>query len=55
MYGMDNFKAQSTDWVRVTLFQGAPRITELCSDTSDDWVWPQQPKGTNEDLEKEPV
>ena len=55
MYGMDNFKAQSTDWVRVTLFQGAPRITELCSDTSDDWVWPQQPKRANESLEKEPV
>ncbi|HJP16949.1 MAG TPA: hypothetical protein QF762_08280 [Acidimicrobiales bacterium] len=44
MYGMDNFKAQSTDWLRVTLFQGAPRIAELCPDTSDRWVWPQQPQ-----------
>jgi hypothetical protein len=28
-YGMDNFKPKSTDWLRVTLFQGAPRIGDL--------------------------
>ncbi len=50
MYGMDNFKAQSTDWLRVTLFQGAPRIAELNADTSDDWVWPQQPKREREKI-----
>ena len=26
MYGMDEFKPKSTDWLRVTLFQGAPRL-----------------------------
>ena len=28
-YGMDNFKPKSTDWLRVTLFQGAPRLGDL--------------------------
>ena len=30
-YGMDNFKPKSTDWLRVTLFQGAPRVAELAA------------------------
>lgn len=49
MYGMDNFKPKSTDWLRVTLFQGAPRLADL-ADTStasnsmtDDWVLPARP------------
>ena len=28
-YGMDNFKPKSTDWLRVTLYQGAPRVGAL--------------------------
>ena len=43
MYGMDNFSPKSTDWLRVTLFQGAPRIDDLSPTTTDDWVWPQRP------------
>ena len=43
MYGMDNFKPKSTDWLRVTLYQGAPRITDLASDMGDDWVLPRRP------------
>ncbi len=43
MYGMDNFSPKSTDWLRVTLFQGAPRIDDLGPDTTDDWVWPPRP------------
>ena len=43
MYGMDNFKPKSTDWLRVTLFQGAPRISDLDAGTSDDWVLPARP------------
>ena len=44
MYGMDNFKPKSTDWLRVTLFQGAPRMSDLGIDTSDDWVMPPRPR-----------
>ena len=40
IYGMDNFKPKSTDWLRVTLFQGAPRLSGLGIDTGDDWVLP---------------
>ena len=45
MYGMDNFKPKSTDWLRVTLFQGAPRLGDLGLDTADDWVLPARPGG----------
>ena len=44
MYGMDNFKPKSTDWLRVTLFQGAPRMSDLRAGTSDDWVLPPRPE-----------
>ena len=42
-YGMDEFKPKSTDWLRVTLFQGAPRLSELGPNTTDDWVLPVRP------------
>ncbi|MDP6285586.1 MAG: hypothetical protein QF585_04705 [Acidimicrobiales bacterium] len=45
MYGMDNFAPQSTDWLRVTLFQGAPRVSEIGSKDSDKWILPRQPGG----------
>ena len=45
MYGMDNFSPQSTDWLRVTLFQGAPRVSEIGSNDKDDWILPKQPGG----------
>ena len=43
MYGLDNFAPKSTDWLRVTLFQGAPRIGELTTSATDEWVWPTAP------------
>ncbi len=43
MYGMDNFKPKSTDWLRVTLFQGAPRISDLAAGFDDEWVLPPMP------------
>ncbi|MEM9202808.1 MAG: hypothetical protein AAGC53_14175 [Actinomycetota bacterium] len=43
MYGMDNYKPKSTDWLRVTLFQGAPRADELSSTAVDDWFFPVRP------------
>ena len=45
MYGMDNFSPQSTDWLRVTLFQGAPRVSEIGSNIVDKWILPKQPGG----------
>jgi len=49
MYGMDNFTPQSTDWLRVTLFQGAPRLTDLSTGLTDQWVWPPCPSGETND------
>ena len=45
MYGMDNFKPKSTDWLRVTLFQGAPRLADLGNDAAmiDQWAMPARP------------
>lgn len=43
MYGMDNFKPKSTDWLRVTLFQGAPRLADLAAEPHDGWVLPARP------------
>lgn len=45
-YGMDNWKPKSTDWLRVTLFQGAPRFGDIGPGTGvfvDDWVLPPLP------------
>lgn len=44
-YGMDNFKPKSTDWLRVTLFQGAPRLRDLVrnNDFDDGWMMPPLP------------
>ena len=40
VYGMENFVPQSTDWLRVTLFVGAPRIDDLAAGTADDdWIF----------------
>lgn len=50
MYGMDNFSPKSTDWLRVTLNQGAPRaqLTPIdhASALADDWIWPARPDVT---------
>lgn len=44
VYGMENFVPQSTDWLRVTLFCGAPRLADLAGGTADDdWIFPQVP------------
>ncbi len=45
-YGMDNWKPKSTDWLRVTLFQGAPRFGDIgpgAEEFVDDWVLPPLP------------
>ena len=45
-YGMNNFSPQSTDWVRVTLFSGAPRVAEVMNGQyDDDWLFPLAPEG----------
>lgn len=48
MYGMDNFKPKSTDWLRVTLFQGAPRLCDLGSAMTDAWAFPSQPSNPSQ-------
>lgn len=49
VYGMDNYNPQSTDWLRVTLFSGAPRIADLDEGTADDdWCFTPRPSATDE-------
>ena len=43
VYGMDNFCPQSTDWVRVTLFGGAPRASDVAAGLDDDWLFAPKP------------
>lgn len=44
VYGMDNFNPQSTDWLRVTLLSGAPRVSDLADGTADDdWIFTPRP------------
>lgn len=46
VYGMDNFSPQSTDWLRVTLFSGAPRASDLDAGVADDdWLFTPKPEG----------
>ena len=46
VYGMENYTPQSTDWLRVTLIAGAPRIADLANGTMDDaWIFTRRPQG----------
>ncbi|MGO4806857.1 hypothetical protein AB4089_17225 [Arthrobacter sp. 2MCAF15] len=48
-YGMNNFSPQSTDWLRVTLFSGAPRAVDINHGTDDDdWLFPTAPQGAEQ-------
>lgn len=49
VYGMDNFNPQSTDWLRVTLFSGAPRTADLAHGAADDdWCFVPRPAAVDE-------
>lgn len=43
VYGMENFSPQSTDWLRVTLFSGAPRAADIAAHVDDDWCFIAKP------------
>lgn len=44
VYGMENFVPQSTDWLRVTLFVGAPRVSDVTQGSADDdWIFVSAP------------
>ncbi|MET3164900.1 UNVERIFIED_ORG: hypothetical protein ABIB19_003331 [Arthrobacter sp. UYEF10] len=45
VYGMENYTPQSTDWLRVTLMTGAPRIADVASgDADDSWMFTRRPR-----------
>ncbi len=51
VYGMENFVPQSTDWLRVTLYVGAPRISDLAAGAADDdWIFVCPPSEGGADL-----
>lgn len=46
VYGVDNYSPQSTDWLRVTLFSGAPRAADIATGVNDDdWLFTRKPEG----------
>lgn len=45
VYGMENFSPMSTDWLRVTLFGGAPRADQVEDGLDDDWLFSLKPDG----------
>lgn len=45
LYGMENYNPQSTDWLRVTLFEGAPTVADLHAGSNiDDWLFLPRPE-----------
>ncbi|MFF3494564.1 hypothetical protein ACFYWS_24790 [Streptomyces sp. NPDC002795] len=44
LYGMDNYSPQSTDWLRVTLFCGAPRPSDIAAGREHDWLFARKPR-----------
>lgn len=45
LYGMENFNPQSTDWLRVTLYGGAPTVSDVNSSGQvDDWLFAPRPE-----------
>lgn len=44
VYGMENYTPQSTDWLRVTMLSGGPRIADLKDGSiTDDWLFTPRP------------
>ncbi len=43
VYGMDHFSPMSTDWLRVTLNSGAPRVADVAEGLDDDWLFAPGP------------
>ena len=45
IYGMENFNPQSTDWLRVTLYSGAPTVADVQEGLEvDDWLFLPRPE-----------
>jgi hypothetical protein len=45
LYGMENYNPQSTDWLRVTLFGGAPTVADIHAGAQvDDWLFLPRPQ-----------
>ena len=44
-YGMENYNPQSTDWLRVTLYSGAPTVSDVLEGVDvDDWLFLPRPE-----------
>lgn len=49
MYGMENYSPKSLDWLRVILFQGAPRADDAAAGIEGDWIFPPKPRSGEEE------
>ena len=43
-YGMESYNPQSTDWLRVVLYSGAPRTDDVAAGIDDDWMFNCKPE-----------
>ncbi|MEM9776919.1 MAG: hypothetical protein AAF902_20240, partial [Chloroflexota bacterium] len=43
-FGASKFDPRSNLWVRITLFQGAPLVSDVGKPFADDWFWPVAPQ-----------
>jgi len=50
-FGVSKFDPKSSLWVRNTMFQGAPVVSDLSNEFHDDWYFPVAPAATNTLLE----
>lgn len=44
MFGASKFDPRSNLWVRITLFQGAPLVSDIGEPFADDWCFPVKPE-----------
>ncbi|NNC76852.1 MAG: hypothetical protein HKN77_02750 [Woeseiaceae bacterium] len=49
-FGVSKFDPKSRLWVRNTMFQGAPLVSDIGRNFSDDWYFPVKPGGTQSEL-----
>ena len=45
-FGVSKFDPKSKFWVRNTMFQGAPLLTQIGEPFFDDWIFPLAPEQT---------
>lgn len=54
-FGASKFDPRSNLWVRITLFQGAPLVSDIGKPFVDDWFWPVAPRELSHNPNHQPT